>query len=136
MLSGEESAAGQTNFTRFATDVTVANRRMTFTNLALESAAAAINGQGVVTFDQELQFDLAALVSGTLAQSLTRLTGGTSQTVQVPVRVRGTVDSPRVQPDLGRLVKDQVKQQVTERAKGLLDSLFKKKQEPPPQPQQ
>jgi AsmA protein len=135
MLTGEEPAAGETNFTRFATDVTVANRRMTFTNLALESAAAVISGQGVVTFDRELQFDLAALVSGALAQSLTRLTGGTSQTVQVPVRVRGTVDSPRVQPDLGRLVKDQVKQQLEERAKGLLDSLFKKTQEPPP-PQQ
>jgi hypothetical protein len=53
----------------------------------------------------------------------------------VPVRVRGTVDSPRVQPDLGRLVKDQVQQQVTERAKGLLDSIFNRKQEPPP-PQQ
>jgi hypothetical protein len=32
-------------------------------------------------------------------------------------------------------VKDQVKQQLEERAKGLLDSLFKKTQEPPP-PQQ
>jgi uncharacterized protein involved in outer membrane biogenesis len=135
MLTGEEPATGQTNFTRFATDVAIANRRITFSNLALDSAAAVINGQGVVTFDQELQFDLAALVSGALAQSLTRLTGGTSQTVQVPVRVRGTVDSPQVQPDLGRLVKDQVKQQVTERAKGLLDSIFNQKQEPP-QPQQ
>jgi uncharacterized protein involved in outer membrane biogenesis len=135
MLTGEEPAAGETNFTRFATDVTVANRRMTFTNLALESAAAVINGQGVVTFDQELQFDLAALVSGALAQSLTRLTGGASQTVQVPVRVGGTVDSPRVQVDLGRLVKEQVKEQVMEKTKGLLDSIFNRKQEPP-QPQQ
>jgi hypothetical protein len=42
---------------------------------------------------------------------------------QIPVKVSGTLQAPKVRPDVRQAAKEQVKERVTD----LLDSLFKKK---------
>jgi uncharacterized protein involved in outer membrane biogenesis len=128
MLSGEVAAAGETPFVRFFSRWQIGNRRLQMSDIALESGPSAVSGEGFVTFDQALNFDLRTTITGPVAVNL----GGkpNSQGVpaaQVPVKVSGTLQAPKVRPDLKQAAKEQVKERVTD----LLDSLFKKKSSQP-----
>jgi uncharacterized protein involved in outer membrane biogenesis len=103
IVSGEEPAAGDTEFIRLGSSFEIGGQRLTLSDLNLEGPGSRVTGQGHVTFNQELQLDLVTNLEGKLAASLRQ------EQLRVPVRVRGTVDSPRVQPDVGRLVTDRVK---------------------------
>ncbi len=130
MLGGQDAAAGETRFVRFASRFEIADRQVRLNELVLEQADSSLTGQGYSTFDQQLHFDVVTSFAGEVAARLGgKPDAGGQVRAAIPVQVRGTMDSPQVQPDLGRLITDQ----VTERVGGLLDSLFKKMQ-PPPQP--
>lgn len=124
MLSGEVAAAGETTFVRFFSRWQVGNRRLQMSDIALDGGPSAVSGEGFVTFDQALNFDLRTTITGPVALSL----GGkpNSQGVpaaQIPVKLSGTLQAPKVRPDIKQAAKEQVKERVTD----LLDSLFKKK---------
>ncbi len=127
MRTGETPAPGETAFLRFRSNFQIADGQMRLADLVLENPSAQITGKGHITFAQELSFDLATDAGGTLAQVL----GGKPDSegrirVRVPVKIGGTVTSPKVYPDVGRLVTEK----ATEKAAGFLERLLKKKQEP------
>jgi uncharacterized protein involved in outer membrane biogenesis len=132
MLSGETSAAGETEFVRLFSHWQIGNRRLQMSDILLESGTSALSGAGTITFDHELNFDLRTTISGPVAAKLGgRPNSEGTPVAQIPVKVSGTLDTPRVRPDLGRAVKQQAKERVTD----LLDSLFKprgQKQQPQP----
>jgi uncharacterized protein involved in outer membrane biogenesis len=129
MLTGETPAQGATNFTRFASRLVIQDRKIQMPELVLENPSLRVTGQGSIGFDRSLNFDLVANLSGDLASQLSsRLVGSNQAELHVPVRVRGTVDSPKVYPDVGRMVKER----AVEKAKSLLDKLFQKQEEPKP----
>jgi len=123
-LSGAapEAAKGTTEFARLSSGLQVRNQRLEFTNLVLESGAAAIAGNGYVGFNRDLDFDLQVEVTGELAQRLGGAVPGLKDPsrLNIPVKVGGTTDSPRITPDIKRAAKGQLQERVT----GLLDSLF------------
>lgn len=124
MLSGETPAAGETDFTKFRSGFQVAGGKFQLSGLALENAKSKTTGQGYLTFEQEMSLDLETLVTGQLATLLGGKPDSTGQIqAMVPVKVRGTVLSPKVYPDLGRMVRGR----ATEAATGLLDRLLKPK---------
>ncbi len=124
MLSGETPAAGETDFTKFRTGFQVAGGKFQLSNLALENAKSKTTGQGYLTFEQEMSLDLETQVTGQLATLLGGKPDSAGQIqAMVPVKVRGTVPSPKVYPDLGRMVRGR----ATEAATGLLDRLLQPK---------
>ena len=126
LLSGESPPAqGQTNFARLTSRVRVQNRLLRFEDLLLDHPNTQVSGQGAVGFDRNLSMDLVTTVGGDVASLLgARADASGKATVRVPVKVGGTLDSPKLYPDIGRLARDQ----AVEKAKSLLDSIFKKKQ--------
>ena len=119
LLGGDSSEPGETEFTTLSSDFEIRNQQVHLTNILLDSSASDVTGQGHFTFEKELNFDLQATVQGALAAALGGKPNSEGTTVaSVPVKVRGTVDSPRVSPDIGRIVGDKVK--------GVLDSIFKR----------
>ena len=121
LLGGDSSEPGETEFTRLSSNVEIKGGQVHLTNIVIESPAFDVAGDGYFTFEKELHFDLQTSVEGALAASLGgRPDSAGNTTTTVPVRVRGTVDSPKVYPD--------VKCIAIDKAKGLLDSLFKKRE--------
>ena len=121
LLGGDSSEPGETEFTTLSSDFEIRNQQVHLTNILLHSPASDVTGQGYLTFEKELHFDLETTIQGALAATLGGQPNSEGTTVaSIPVKIRGTVDSPRVSPDIGRIVGDKVK--------GLLDSLFKKRQ--------
>jgi hypothetical protein len=130
MLSGETPAAGETEFVRFFSRLQIGGRRLQMSDIVLESGSSALSGQGFLTFDHGLDFDLRTTVTGPIAAKL----GGKPNAegvpaALIPVKVSGTLEAPRVRPDVRQVAKQQVQERVT----GLLDSLFKKKSSQPQQ---
>ena len=124
LLGGEESEERETEFTRLESDLEIRDQQLFVKGLIIESAAARIRGQGAITFEKVLRFDLQTTVEGGLAAVLGASPDADGkQQATIPVKVRGTVDSPRVYPDIKSIVKD--------KAKRLLDSLLNP--EPPPE---
>ena len=123
LLGGDSPEPGETEFTTLSSDFEIRSQQVHLTNILLDSPASDVSGQGYFTFEKELYFDLQATVQGALAATLGGKPNSEGTTVaSVPVKIRGTVDSPKVSPDIGRIVEDKVK--------GVLDSLFKKRQQP------
>ena len=121
---GETAASGQTNYTRFQTHFQVGSQRLELSDIALENPTSQTSGQGYLTFNEEMSFDLVSKVTGPIAQLLGGQPDASGQRhAQVPVRIRGTMDSPRVAPDVGRMAVDQLKQ----KAGGFLDRLLQPK---------
>ncbi len=125
--SGDQPASGSTDFTTFQSSFRIVNRQVHLPDLVLENGASRIAGQGYFTFLGEISFDLVTNVTGGLAASLGGRpdSSGRAQ-FQVPVKVRGSLDSPKVYPDVGRLAV----QTATEKAAGLLDRFLNKKKPP------
>jgi uncharacterized protein involved in outer membrane biogenesis len=124
LLTGEAPAEGETAFARLTSRVRIQNRQVLFEDLVLEHPSTQVVGKGSVDFDRNLNLDLGVLVGGDVA----RLLGGKPDdagktTVRVPVKIEGAMRSPKLYPDLGRVVREK----AVEKAKGLLDSLFQKK---------
>jgi len=127
VLKGESVAEGVTSFVRFGTDFQIADQRVTTPNLLLENDSARIGGAGSFGFDQGLDYDVSSLISGPLA----KLLGGSENAEGVvqaaaPLRVSGTMKSPRVFLD----VKSLAKKAAVDQAKGFLGGLLNRNQEP------
>jgi uncharacterized protein involved in outer membrane biogenesis len=107
ILKGEQDApAGETAFQKFRSSFQIREGRVHMPDIALDGIAR-LDGQGFFTLAQELNFDLRTAVSGR----------------DVPLKLRGTLSSPKIYPDVGRIAT----QQVTEKAVGLLDKFLNKK---------
>ena len=128
VLKGESVAEGVTSFVRFGTDFQIANQRVTTPNLLLENDSARIGGAGSFGFDQGLDYNISSLISGPLA----KLLGGSANAEGVvqaaaPLRVSGTMESPRVFLD----VKSIAKKAAVDQAKGFLGNLLNRNREEP-----
>jgi len=124
LLGGDTGKAGTTDFLKLATRFEIKNGRVTLPDLVLESSSSSVGGQGYFGFDNALSFDLATDITGALAAKLGGRpdSAGTAH-LRVPVRVRGTLQSPKVYPDVAGMAKAT----AVEKAKGLLDSFLKKR---------
>ena len=121
---GADAAKGTTPFTRLGANILVGESKMQINDLVLEGPTLGATGNGVIGFDHSLNFDLVAKVSGNTASLVNRVAfNSQSSDASVPLTVTGTVDAPRVRPNVGKVVKEQVTKQV----KGLVDSLFNRK---------
>ncbi|HEV8146040.1 MAG TPA: AsmA family protein [Bryobacteraceae bacterium] len=121
---GADAAKGTTPFTRLGANILVGESKMQINDLVLEGPTLAATGNGVIGFDHSLNFDLLAKVTGNTASLVNRVAfSSQSNEASVPLTVTGTVDAPRVRPNVGKVVKEQVTKQV----KGLVESLFNRK---------
>ena len=123
ILGGDSAAEGDTDFVRAESGFEIRDRQVHLANLVLENSSSSITGGGHFTFDEELHIDLVTDVLGGLSSTLGSLVGlsGSGGSLRVPVRVRGTFAEPKVRPDIGSLLKQQVG--------GLLDLFTKKPEE-------
>jgi hypothetical protein len=134
MLTGEAPASGETEFVRFSSQWRVGGRRLSLSDILLEAGSSSLAGSGSVTFDQALDFDLRTTFRGPLAARIGGRPNAEGVAVaQVPVKVGGSVEAPRVRPDIRQIAKEK----VTERVTDLLDSIFNKSKpvEKPPETQ-
>ncbi len=116
----QQSATGETPFTSLASDLNIGQRRLDLSGVLLDSPALRLTGRGAIGFDQSLNFDLEARVTGAPARLVNRLARrGEEEEANVPVKVAGTVNSPQVRPDVRKL--------ATGAAESLFKSLFKQK---------
>jgi uncharacterized protein involved in outer membrane biogenesis len=124
LLSGETAGSGNTEFIRFFSRWQLGNRHLQMSDILLDAGSAGLSGEGFVTFEHALNFDLRTTITGPLALNL----GGKPDkegvpAAQIPVKVSGTLEAPRVRPDIKQAAQEQVKDRVTD----LLDSFFKKR---------
>lgn len=125
VLGADEGKAGTTDFLTLSGRFEIRNAQLVFPELALQNASSTITGQGSVSFDHAISFDLMTDMTGELASRLAgkRDAAGVAH-LRVPVRVRGTLESPKVYPDVGGMAKGA----AVEKARSLLDSFLKKRQ--------
>ena len=116
LLSGKR---GATPFTTLAADMNVGQSRLNLDDIQLDSPALKVNGKGFIGFDQILNFELAAHLSGGGASPVVKQVAAGGQSGGIPLTVTGTVESPQVRPSVGKMVRN-----VTE---SLVESFFKKK---------
>jgi len=125
--SSESTAAskGNTNFSTLSADINIAERKMNVTNLLLDSPAVRVTGNGVIGFDESINFALVAHVSGgRLGQVIS--TGPLhlpNVNADIPITVTGTVESPQVHPQIGKMAKAAVHDTV----RGIVGGFLKKK---------
>jgi uncharacterized protein involved in outer membrane biogenesis len=129
----ESTAAskGSTNFSTLSANVNIADRQMNVSDLALESPVLRVTGSGVIGFDESINFALVAHVSGgRLGQVIS--TGPLHMpnvNADIPLTVTGTVQSPQVRPQIGKIAKEAVHETV----RGIVGQILKKKLQQPPQ---
>jgi uncharacterized protein involved in outer membrane biogenesis len=124
VLAGGGGSAGSTDFATLDSRFDIRNNQLLLSDILLEAPAASVTGKGTVGFDHSLEFDLDAAIAGGLASKLGAKPEAKGQTgIKVPVKVRGTLESAKVYPDVAGMVKEK----VVERTKGLLDSFVKKR---------
>jgi hypothetical protein len=124
MMSAEAPASGETAFVRLSSRWQIGDRRLQLSEILLDNGPSALSGEGSVTFDRALNFDLRTNLTGPVAAKLGGRPNAEGVLVaQIPVKVSGTLDAPKVRPD----IKQAAREQVTKRVGDLLDSLFKKK---------
>jgi hypothetical protein len=100
------AAKGATSFDSLTSDLNIVNREIHVANLALTGSALELTGNGTIGFDQAIHFDIAAKVAGGLARLVN--TGPfhlPSPNATIPLTVTGTVESPQVRPQVGKLAK-------------------------------
>jgi hypothetical protein len=113
-------AEGSTPFSSLAADLQVGQRRLDLSGIVLDSPALGLTGQGSVGFDGSLNFNLETPVSGQLASLVTRVVPARpGSETKLPVVVTGTVDSPRVRPNVRAL--------AGRGARGLVESFLKRR---------
>ena len=100
-LEGDQK---DTDFTTLNTDLTLGGGRITASNLVIEGPAIAANGSGEIGEDQGLRFKLTTLVRGRVAELLGQRKAGTQPAeAAIPVEIGGTVQNPRVTPNVGKM---------------------------------
>jgi uncharacterized protein involved in outer membrane biogenesis len=112
-------AKGDTPFTTLAADMNVGQSKLNLDGIQLDSPALQVTGKGFIGFNQAVNFDLAAHLLGGGTSTVSLIANGGSASGGIPVAVTGTVESPQVRPNVGKMVKN-----VGEE---LLGSFFKKK---------
>lgn len=121
---GADAAKGTTPFTKLTANMLLGESKMQINDLVLEGPTLGATGNGVIGFDHSLNFDLNAKISGNTASLVNRVAlNSQSNEASVPLTVTGTVDAPKVRPNVGKVVK----QQVTKQVKGLVESLLNRK---------
>jgi hypothetical protein len=112
---------GSTPFSNLASDLNLGQARLEMSGVLLEGTGLRVNGQGTIGFDQKINFELQAQVTGAVAGLVNRVTRrDQGQEAIVPLTVRGTLDAPQVRPNVGKLARGA--------AMGLVESLLKKRQ--------
>ena len=101
MFTGQK---GDTPFTSLVADMNVAQSRLNLDGIQLDSPALKVNGKGVIGFDQAINFELAAHLLG--GGSVNQIAAGGPGGGGIPVSVTGTVESPQVRPNVGRMVRN------------------------------
>ncbi|MSV28396.1 MAG: AsmA family protein [Bryobacterales bacterium] len=116
--SEAQPAAGSTAFSTVSGEMKIAAARIELDSLNLESPSLGLTGHGTIGFDHSLQFSLEARMKSDLADLMSRLTKreDVSQT-GIPVEVSGTIEVPRIRPNVAKLMPGTVK--------GAVDSLRK-----------
>ena len=111
---------GVTPFNTLTADLNIAQLRMTVANLVLDGPALKADGNGVIGFDQSLNFNLTAHVNGVVANLFNRVSmQPASNSADVPLTVTGSVDSPQVRPSIKKIAAGAVR--------GLIDTFLNKK---------
>jgi len=121
VLGGEQAAAGQTDFTRFGSGFQIQNGRLLMNDMELENSSLGVTGKGGVGFDRTMQFDLLSLVRTEILQNAggaIAAVAGSQKGFRVPLRVSGTLEKPKVRPDLSQMLKGSVQ--------GILERFLKK----------
>jgi uncharacterized protein involved in outer membrane biogenesis len=114
------AAKGITPFNTLTADLNISQLRMNVANLVLDGPGLRADGNGVIGFDQSLNFNLTAHVTGAVASLYNRASLKTaSNTADVPLTITGSVDAPQVHPSVKKIATDVVH--------GLIDSFMKKK---------
>src|SRR5437879_5568342 len=119
------ASKGITNFSTLSADINIAERKMNVSNLLLESPVIRITGNGVIGFDESINFALIAHVSGGRLGQLIN-TGPLHMpnvNADVPLTVTGTVESPQIRPQVGKMAKAAVQETV----RGIVGGFLKKK---------
>lgn len=122
-LGGADSkATGE--FAFFKTNFSLANQHIQMNAIDVSGPGIAIGGQGVVTFQEALDFNLQSKLTGNAAELLKAKTAGFMKgDLVIPVTVAGTLDNPQIRPELKGLAKGAVKSTV----QGVLEGLFNRK---------
>jgi hypothetical protein len=103
-LNRSSQSAGKTEFTTLKSSLTIANEQMQVSDLALDSPAGRVGGNGTIGFDEALRFRLDAQVVGRIAELLGRRSSdGQPAMASVPIEVSGSVSDPVVRPNVGKL---------------------------------
>jgi uncharacterized protein involved in outer membrane biogenesis len=113
-------AEGSTPFSSFAADLQIGQRKLDLSGIVLDGPALSLTGNGSIGFDGALGFNLEAPVSGELGAMVTRLARvSPGSEAKLPVVVTGTVESPKVRPNVRALAGRGVR--------GLVESFLKKR---------
>ena len=109
-ISEEKPADGSTAFSTLSGEMKIAAARIEFDSIGLESPSLGFTGHGTIGFDQSLQFSLEVRMKSNLADVMSRLTKreDVSQTA-LPVEVSGTIEAPRIRPNVAKLMPGTVK---------------------------
>jgi hypothetical protein len=123
---GVEAPDGEiTPFEMLSADFKIRERLALTDNLELLSPHLDLAGGGSFGLDGSLDFRLDARLSTEIttalvakAGSLGNLVGGSGR-LRIPIEISGTLDDPRVGVDLDNLVKDEAKERLKDKLKGL-----------------
>jgi AsmA protein len=121
---------GRTEFSRFATRGTLRGRALQNERMELLTDFARVEGRGRVDYgDNRLDLDLTARLLKTPSGRLFGMKVSRLQDAPIPLDVGGTLQEPKVRPDVSKLLqavaKDTLKQPLEEKVKKELEKLLK-----------
>lgn len=133
VFNGDEAEAGETEFAEFATSLIIEDQKVRFPEFALDGSGMKATGNGFLGFDKTLDFDIDTWlpVKDGGPTALLSLTGD-QQAMQIPVKVTGSVDSPKARPNIGKVAKQQVTKQATSALGSIFGRLTQPKEEEDP----
>jgi uncharacterized protein involved in outer membrane biogenesis len=113
-------ASGTTPFNTLAADLTIGQSKIDCANVVLDGPALRASGHGTIGFDESLNFELNAQVTGALARLVnTASLRAQSDSAELPFTITGAVGAVKVRPAIRKMATDTVK--------GLVDSFLKRK---------
>ena len=121
---------GRTEFSRFAARGTLRGRALQNDRMEFLTAFARVEGRGRVDYgDNRLDLDLTARLLKTPSGRLFGMKASRLQDAPIPLDVGGTLQEPKVRPDVSKLLqavaKDTLKQPLEEKVKKELEKLLK-----------
>ncbi len=116
----EAGESGVTPFSTLTAAWRVQNGQLLAEDIVLQGPGLRATGHGVIGFDHSIHFELDAYLTGNVAKLLNRVTLRPGrEEARVPLVIRGTLEQPRVRPQIGSMAK--------KAAKGMLDSVLKRR---------